>query len=162
MPGKQKTKVVTMCERTHELAHTRARTHKHTHTQATATHNLSTNITEGNVLFNDALNTFYLRFYGVGHSGKGPFRFMYHSTDRIAHTTAVVIPVVQYWWEREITQWVHHEGSIQRPIELRADALPRDYISLQSKYINDHHCRHDHNHDHDHDDHHDNHHHYHN
>ena len=23
---------------------------------------------EGNVLFNDALNTFYLRLYGVGHS----------------------------------------------------------------------------------------------
>ena len=30
---------------------------------------------EGNVLFNDALNTFYLRLYGVGHNyGKGPFR----------------------------------------------------------------------------------------
>ena len=30
---------------------------------------------EGNVLFNDALNTFYLRFYGVRHIyGKGPFR----------------------------------------------------------------------------------------
>ena len=28
---------------------------------------------EGNVLFNDALNTFYLRLYGVGH-GKGPLR----------------------------------------------------------------------------------------
>ena len=28
---------------------------------------------EGNVLFNDALNTFYLRLYGVRH-GKGPFR----------------------------------------------------------------------------------------
>ena len=26
---------------------------------------------EGNVLFNDALNAFYLRLYGVGH-GKGP------------------------------------------------------------------------------------------
>ena len=25
----------------------------------------------GNVLFNDALNTFYLRLYGVGHNGKG-------------------------------------------------------------------------------------------
>ena len=29
---------------------------------------------EGNVLFNDALNTFYLRLYGVRHMGKGPFR----------------------------------------------------------------------------------------
>ena len=26
---------------------------------------------EGNVLFNDALNTFYLRLYGVGHMVKG-------------------------------------------------------------------------------------------
>ena len=25
---------------------------------------------EGNVLFNDTLNTFYLRLYGVGHSNK--------------------------------------------------------------------------------------------
>ena len=29
---------------------------------------------EGNVLFNDALNTFYLRLYGVTHNGKGPLR----------------------------------------------------------------------------------------
>ena len=29
---------------------------------------------EGNVLFNDALDTFYLRLYGVGTYGKGPFR----------------------------------------------------------------------------------------
>ena len=27
---------------------------------------------EGNVLFNDTLNTFYLRLYGVKHNGKGP------------------------------------------------------------------------------------------
>ena len=29
---------------------------------------------EKNVLFNNALNTFYLRLYGVGHMVKGPFR----------------------------------------------------------------------------------------
>ena len=29
---------------------------------------------EGNVLFNDAFNTFYLRLYGVGTYGKGPLR----------------------------------------------------------------------------------------
>ena len=30
---------------------------------------------EGNILFNDALNTFHLWLYGVGHNyGKGPFR----------------------------------------------------------------------------------------
>ena len=57
---------------------------------------------EGNVLFNDALNTFYLRLYGVRHmvkdhsdSQKGNplpphrlqgFFYMHHPTDRIAHT----------------------------------------------------------------------------
>ena len=94
---------------------------------------------EGNVLFNDALNTFYLRLYGVKHmvmdhsdsekgnplpthrllfpiSSKGSFIYMHHPTDRIAHTTAVVTPVVEHWLEREIAQWVHHEGSIRRPI----------------------------------------------
>ena len=32
---------------------------------------------------------------------------MYHPTDRIAHTTAFVTPVVEHWLEREIAQWVH-------------------------------------------------------
>ena len=63
---------------------------------------------EGTVLFNDALNTFYLRLYGVRHmvkdhsdSEKGnplsPHRllfYMHHPTDRIAHTRAFVTPVV--------------------------------------------------------------------
>ena len=31
---------------------------------------------------------------------------------------------------REIAQWVHHEGSIRRPIAPIADALSRSYISL--------------------------------
>ena len=35
---------------------------------------------------------------------------------RIAHTTAFLKPVVEHWLEREIAQWVHHEGSIRRPI----------------------------------------------
>ena len=84
---------------------------------------------EGNILFNDALNTFYLRLYGVKHmvkdhsdseranplpphrllfpiSSKGSF-YMHHPTDRIAHTTAFVTPVVEHWLEREIAQWVH-------------------------------------------------------
>ena len=33
---------------------------------------------------------------------------------RIAHTTAFVTPVMEHWLEREIAQWVHHEGSIQQ------------------------------------------------
>ena len=83
---------------------------------------------ERNVLFNDALNTFYLRLYGVGHmvkdhsdSEKGnplpPHRlllsisskgsFICTIPDRITHTTAFVTPVVEHWLEREIAQWVH-------------------------------------------------------
>ena len=36
-------------------------------------------------------------------SSKGYF-YMHHPTDRIAHTTAFVIPVVEPWLEREIAQ----------------------------------------------------------
>ena len=32
---------------------------------------------------------------------------MHHPTDRIAHTTVFVTPVVEHWLEREIAQWVH-------------------------------------------------------
>ena len=70
----------------------------------------------GNVLFNDELNTFYLRLYGVGHlvkdhsdSERGnplqPHRllfsikrkvfYMYHPTDRITSTSAFV----EHWME---------------------------------------------------------------
>ena len=83
---------------------------------------------EGNVLFNDTLNTFNLRLYGVRHmvkdhsdSEKGnplpshrllfPINskgsFICTIPDRIAHTTAFVTPVVEHWLEREIAQWVH-------------------------------------------------------
>ena len=37
---------------------------------------------------------------------------MHHPTDRIAHTTAFVTPVVEHWLEQEIAQWVHHEGAL--------------------------------------------------
>ena len=43
----------------------------------------------------------------------GLLLYMHHPTDRIAHTTAFVSPVVEHWLEREIAQWVHPEGSIQ-------------------------------------------------
>ena len=81
---------------------------------------------ERNVLFNDALNTFYLQLYDVrqmvkdhSDSEKGnplpPHRLLlsinrkgyFISTDRITHTTAFVTPVVEHWLEREIAQWVH-------------------------------------------------------
>ena len=85
---------------------------------------------EGNVIFNDTLNTFYLCLYGVRHmvkdhsdSEKGnpllphgllfPISskgfYMHHPTDRIIHTTAFVTPVMEHWLEREIAQWVHQE-----------------------------------------------------
>ena len=92
---------------------------------------------ERNVLFNDALNTFYLRLYGVRHMVKDHsdsereysltphgllfqgwqqgFFYMHHPTDRMAHTMVFGTPVVENWLEWEIAQWVHHEGSIRRP-----------------------------------------------
>ena len=69
---------------------------------------------EGNVLFNDALNTFYLhQTYGKHTNYQQGFFYMHHPADRIAYTTPFVAPVVEHWLEREITQWVHHEGSIR-------------------------------------------------
>ena len=107
---------------------------------------------ERNVLFNDALNTFYLRLYGVRHMVKDhsdsekvyplpPHRlllslaamvfYIHHPTDRITHTTAFVTPVVENWLEREIAQWVH-------PMNDRSDdplhhERTRSYISLPTK-----------------------------
>ena len=63
---------------------------------------------EGNVLFNDALSTFYLRLNGVGHMVKDHSDservysfslvarnfYMHHPTDMIAHITVFVTPVV--------------------------------------------------------------------
>ena len=44
---------------------------------------------------------------------------MHHPTDRIAHTTAFVTPVVEHWPEREIAQWVHRTMSERSTSELR-------------------------------------------
>ena len=41
---------------------------------------------------------------------------MHHPTDMITHTTAFVTGIVEHWLEREIAFWVHHQGSIRRPI----------------------------------------------
>ena len=77
---------------------------------------------EGNVLFNDTLNTFYSRLYGVRHmvknhsdsergnplspdwllftiNSKGSFTDILPLTDRITHTTTFVTPVVEHWLE---------------------------------------------------------------
>ena len=78
---------------------------------------------EGNILFNDALNTFYLRLYGVIHMVKDysdsergnplpphglPFSinskgsFICTIPHRIPHTTVFVTLVVEHWLDREI------------------------------------------------------------
>ena len=102
-------------------------------------HSILTQFKKGvNVLFNEALNTFYFRFYGVEHMIKvhsdseraNPlpthgllfpisrtlyiYIYMNHPTDKITYTTAFVTPVVEHWLEREISQRDHHEESILR------------------------------------------------
>ena len=67
----------------------------------------SDNRKEGNILFNDTLNTFYLQLYGIRHMVTSKGSFICIIPDRIAHTTAFVTPVVEHWLEREIAQWVH-------------------------------------------------------
>ena len=55
---------------------------------------------------------------------------MHHPTYRIIHTTAVITPVVEHLLEREIAQWVHHEGSTRRPI---APMSERSYHGATSR-----------------------------
>ena len=47
------------------------------------------------------------RHIGYSYRLTASFFFMYHPTDRIAHTTAFITTVVDHWLEREIAQWVH-------------------------------------------------------
>ena len=56
---------------------------------------------------------------------------MDHPTDRIAHTTAFVTPVVEHWLEREIAHWVYSmkDRSDDQSHNERT-LLPRSYISL--------------------------------
>ena len=44
--------------------------------------------------------------------GQQVILYMHHPTDRIAHTTTFVTPVVEYWLEREIAEGVHHEETL--------------------------------------------------
>ena len=58
---------------------------------------------------------------------------MHHPTDRIAHTTAFVTPVVEHWLEREIAQWVHPmKDRSDDPSHHERTLLPQSYISLSS------------------------------
>ena len=59
------------------------------------------------------------------------FFYMHHPTDRIAHTTVFVTPVVEHWLEREIAQWVHSmKDRSDDPSHHERTLLPRSYISL--------------------------------
>ena len=60
------------------------------------------------------------------------FFYMHHPSDRIAHTTAFVTPVVEHWLEREIAQWVHPmKDRSDDPSRHERTLLPRSYILLQ-------------------------------
>ena len=72
---------------------------------------------EGNVLFNNALSTFYLWLYVNRHMTKDhsdtiewkptattSWVTLSCAMDRIVHTTATVTPVVEHWLERDICQ----------------------------------------------------------
>ena len=56
---------------------------------------------------------------------------MHHPTDRITHTAAFITPVIEHWLEQEISQWVHHEGLIRRPIAPWVNALTTELQSLK-------------------------------
>ena len=61
------------------------------------------------------------------------FFYMHHPTERTAHTTAFITPVLEHWLEREITQWVH-------PMKDRSDDPShhgRTLLPLSSATINE-------------------------
>ena len=68
------------------------------------------------------------------------FFYMTIPTDRIAHTTVFVTPVVEHWLEQEIAQLVHPmKDRSDDPSHHERTLLPRSYISLSPppllKYI---------------------------
>ena len=59
---------------------------------------------------------------------------MHHPTDRIAHTTAFVTPVMEHWVEWEIAQWVHPmKDRSDDPLHHKRTLLPQSYISLRTR-----------------------------
>ena len=97
---------------------------------------------KGNVLFNDALNTFYLWLYGVRHMVKDhsdsergnplpPHGLLFPISSKDYFICIIPQTVMEHWLEQEIAQWVH-------PMKDRSDGpwhhertlLPWRYISL--------------------------------
>ena len=103
---------------------------------------------ERNVLFNDAINTFYLRLYGVRHmvkdhsdSEKGNIGYSYRLTARVllyapSHRQDNTYHGLWYTscgalaGTRNSSMGPPHEGSIRRPIAPWANALPLSYVPL--------------------------------
>ena len=98
---------------------------------------------EGRVLFNDTLNTFYLRLYGVRHMVKDhssserrnplpPYGYSFrlaawlllyassHRQDNTYHSLCYTSRGALAGARN--SQWIHHEGSIRRPIAPWANA----------------------------------------
>ena len=40
-----------------------------------------------------------------------------------------ITPVIEHWLKQEIAQWVHHEGSIRRPIAPQTDTTMELYLT---------------------------------
>ena len=62
------------------------------------------------------------------------FFYIHHPTDSRAYTTTFVIPDVEHWLEREITQWVHHDGSHHKWTPYHG-AASRSHIGVGHKVI---------------------------
>ena len=112
---------------------------------------------EGNVLFNDTLDTFYLRLYGVRHmvndhsdsekgnplpphgllfliSSKGSFICTIPQTGY--HIPRPLLHQLEHWLEREIAQWVHPmKDRSDDPSHHEQTLLPRSYILLPITWI---------------------------
>ena len=59
---------------------------------------------------------------------------MHHPTDRIAHTTVFVTPVVVNWLEREIAQWIHPMKDRSDDPSHQSERSYRGATSLSQKY----------------------------
>ena len=58
---------------------------------------------------------------------------MHHPTYRITHTTAFVTPVVEHWLEREIAQWIHHEGVYYGASDIQQKSLKSGNVVYSPK-----------------------------
>ena len=96
-------------------------------------------------LFNNALNTFYLRLYGVRHmvkdhsdSRKGnplpPHRLLFPINSKGSFICTIPqTPVVEHWLERDIALWLHPmKDQSDDPSHHERTLLPQSYILLPS------------------------------